>query len=65
MSLVLNNEPRAATPMTVPTSRAVVVAEAAMPEWRAGSAERATEVMGTTAMPKPTPASSSENIMGR
>ena len=36
MSLVLNSEPSAATPMTVPTSRAVVVAEAAMPECLAG-----------------------------
>ena len=64
-SLVLNRDPSAATPMTVPTSRAVVVADAAMPECLAGRADRATEVMGTTAMPNPTPASSSENIMGR
>ncbi len=65
MSLLLNREPSAATPITVPTSRAVVVAEAAIPECLAGRADSATEVIGTTAIPNPIPARSSENTMGR
>ncbi len=49
--------PSAATPTTAPSWRAVLVAEAATPECRAGMWLSTAEVSGTTVMPKPRPAS--------
>ena len=54
ISWPLTSEPRTATPITEPSSRLVVVADAAMPERSGGTTARATEVTGTTAMPNPT-----------
>ena len=49
-------DPSTATPATAPSSRLVLVADAAMPECWAGRAERAVEVTGTIAIPNPAPA---------
>src|ERR1700722_7298385 len=49
--------PRIATPVTAPISRLVLVAEAAMPDRRAGTADRAAAVLGTTVVPMPMPVS--------
>src|SRR3984957_9233797 len=49
-------DPSTATPTTAPSSRNVLVVEAAMPEYLAGTDPRAAEVTGTMQMPTPTPA---------
>ncbi len=54
--LPLTSEPSTATPTTEPSSRLVVVADAAIPECAGGITARATDVIGTTAMPNPKPA---------
>ena len=51
------SEPSTATPVTAPISRLVLVADAAMPERSAGTAASTAEVMGTTVVPMPIPAS--------
>ncbi len=51
--------PSAVTPTTAPIWRLVFVAEAAMPECAAGTWPSTAAVSGTTAMPKPTPATAS------
>ena len=58
------SEPRIATPVTAPISRLVLVADAAMPERSAGTAESTEEVIGTTVVPMPIPASASAMISG-
>ncbi len=45
--------PSTATPMTAPTSRLVLVAEAAIPDRSGGTADSAAEVIGTTVLPTP------------
>ena len=51
-------------PATVPISRLVLVADAAMPERSGGTAESTDEVTGTTVVPKPMPASASTATSG-
>ena len=53
-----------ATPVTAPISRLVLVAEAAMPERSGGTADSTAEVIGTTVVPMPMPASPSAVIRG-
>src|SRR5664280_652987 len=45
-----------ATPATAPSSRLVLVIDAAIPEYSGGRLVSAVEVTGTTRMPKPIPA---------
>ena len=52
-----HRDPRMATPVTAPSSRAVLIVEAATPEFAAGMLIRAVALTGTTMMPKPMPAS--------
>src|ERR1700735_195389 len=59
VSWPLTIEPRMATPATAPSSRLVLVADAAMPECSPGTEDRADEVTGTMAMPNPIPAMAS------
>src|ERR1700674_1412642 len=49
-------DPRMATPATAPSSRAVLLVDAAIPECSAGTLVRADEVTGTITIPKPMPA---------
>jgi len=53
-----------ATAVTAPISRLVLVADAAMPERSAGTAESTEEVTGTTVVPMPMPARESATISG-
>src|SRR5580693_9457992 len=50
-------DPNIATPATAPSSRLVLTAEDAMPEFAAGRLDSAVAFTGTMTMPKPTPAS--------
>jgi hypothetical protein len=50
--------------VTAPISRLVLVAEAAMPDRSGGTADSADEVIGTTVVPMPTPASPSVTVSG-
>ena len=52
----LTIDPRTATPTTAPSSRKVLVVEAAIPECSAGTEPMTAEVTGTMAVPTPTPA---------
>ena len=58
------SEPRIATPVTAPISRLVLVADAAMPDRSAGTADSTEDVIGTTVVPMPIPASASARISG-
>ena len=54
--LSVHDRPRMATPATAPSSRLVLLVEAAMPECSAGTLVRADDVTGTMTIPKPMPA---------
>ena len=56
VSWPLTIDPRTATPTTAPSSRKVLVVDAAMPECSAGTEPSDAEVTGTMAIPTPTPA---------
>ena len=60
----ITSEPSTATPVTAPISRLVLAAEAAMPERSGGTAASTEEVIGTTVVPMPIPASASATISG-
>ena len=57
MSCPFTIDPRIATPATAPSSRLVLTADEAMPEFAAGRLESAVAFTGTMTMPKPMPAS--------
>ena len=48
--------------MTAPISRLVLVADAAIPERSAGTADSTAEVIGTTVVPMPMPATHSATV---
>src|SRR5215469_5687613 len=56
-SLADTSAPSTATPATAPTSRLVLVVDAAMPDRSAGTADSAEDVAGTTVPPIPMPVS--------
>ena len=56
MSCPFTIDPRIATPATAPSSRLVLTAEEAIPEFAAGRLESAVAFTGTMTMPKPIPA---------
>ena len=56
------SEPSTATPVTAPISRLVLLADAAMPERSGGTADSTEEVIGTTVVPMPMPASASATV---
>src|SRR5258708_31688706 len=64
-SFPITTAPRIATPMTAPTSRLVLVVEAAMPERSGGTAASTEEVIGTTQVPMPMPVSARAPARGR
>ena len=61
----MTRAPSTATPVTAPTSRLVLVNEAAMPERSGGTADSAEDVMGTTVAPIPIPVSARAASSGR
>ena len=65
LSCPLTRAPSTATPVTAPTSRLVLVAEAAMPDRSGGTADSAADVIGTTVAPIPIPVSARETSNGR
>ena len=65
LSWPLTRAPSTATPVTAPTSRLVLVAEAAMPDRSGGTADSAEDVMGTTVAPIPIPVRASATSSGR
>src|SRR5580698_7568983 len=64
-SLEETSAPSTATPVIAPTSRLVLVVEAAIPERSGGTADSAEEVAGTTVLPTPMPATDSAAASGR
>src|SRR5690349_19497830 len=56
------SEPSTATPVTAPISRLVLLADAAMPDRSAGTADSTEEVIGTTVVPMPMPATASATV---
>src|SRR6202042_324458 len=61
----LTSAPRTATPITAPISRLVLVAEAAMPDRAGGTADSASEGIGTTVAPIPRRVSARPAASGR
>src|SRR5580698_10078432 len=55
VSWPLTTDPKTETPATAPSSRLVLVIDAAMPECSGGTADNADEVTGTRARPNPRP----------
>src|ERR1017187_10947617 len=64
-SCPLTSAPRTATPITAPTSRLVLVADAAMPDRSGGTAPSTDDVTGTTQVPIPIPVSARAAATGR
>src|SRR6185437_10706343 len=64
-NLPITMAPRIATPITAPTSRLVLVVDAAMPERSGGTTASTDEVIGTTHAPMPMPVSASAAASGR
>jgi hypothetical protein len=60
----VTSAPRMATPVTAPISRLVLTAQAAMQDRSGGTADSTAEVIGTTVVPMPTPASPSVTVSG-